>query len=354
MQFSMSGPGQKRRTWLTVVIAGALLGVLIGLAPTLRNQTQGDARPLTPVGPTGVAAVPAWGASTGAFEPAVGVAAESPESARQLEQLALLRDALVEREREVGLREAALRRALLSGFWMRQAVAIALTLMLAIGAVLLALRLGLGERILEQRMGRERSRLQKLQLSVIGALENLEAMIASAQQVAPAVPAARGTTTRAARAEGARQSLPRETRRVPARSWMERLVDPEVSATEAELPTAAVPEREGPWRDPARRTLPAPDSPAPRWRAQVEYLAAEGLNESEIATRLRVSREEVRLVLACGARHSVRESAHSVNHHALPIEVRTDGAYQARVAVRDDGERSVAAPRRIRRTDLAG
>ncbi len=88
-------------------------------------------------------------------------------------------------------------------------------------------------------------------------------------------------------------------------SWAERLTEKESAMEE---------QRRGPWSDSLRRkgTPPPARRPAvPDWRAQAEYLASEGVGESEIARRLGVSRQQVRLALSVGRvpRTRTRESA---------------------------------------------
>ena len=82
-------------------------------------------------------------------------------------------------------------------------------------------------------------------------------------------------------------------------TWAERFVEPAPESPRA-----------GHWADPVRRSEPTPP-PAhiaettrggPGTREQVEYLAAEGLSENEIARRLGLSREEIHLVLTLGRR----------------------------------------------------
>jgi hypothetical protein len=100
--------------------------------------------------------------------------------------------------------------------------------------------------------------------------------------------------------------------------WVRRFLepDPEMAASvEVTPPSAAV---EGPWQEPARRQTPPPRAPepppdqdGPGLRERVEFLAAEGFTEREIARRLKLSREEVQLALklAGGARRASRIGA---------------------------------------------
>lgn len=95
-------------------------------------------------------------------------------------------------------------------------------------------------------------------------------------------------------------------------TWAERFVEP-----------AGEPPRAEHWADPVRRSEPI-SPPAhisettrggPGTREQVEYLAAEGLSENEIARRLGLSREEIHLVLTL-RRRSQRDPGSPPGHMA--------------------------------------
>ncbi len=91
--------------------------------------------------------------------------------------------------------------------------------------------------------------------------------------------------------------------------WVRRFLESDVETEPAPMVEPAVPaQRPGPWGGPTKREgpMPQPATPAvaastgPGVREQVEYLAAEGFSEREIARRLNLSREEVQMALTLG------------------------------------------------------
>lgn len=381
------------RKLLSVVIAGSMLGALVGLLPTALDrvrETAGGAPERAVLGAGGRSA-----AEAALVAPSRAAVGTEPE-ARRRQQLEMLREDLARRAEAVSVREEALRRDLLETFWKRQAAATVATVCLAlvvVGLVVWRLR---GSGLLTTDLRAEETRLRSLQMAVIGALEEFETKLQQAQRAAPGMasapesPAAEAAPAGAAAAragaeavpagaeaarfgadvvpagadaapeegsffaeeheppagppaappaptssffdepdalwETARESLLRDLRgretagseaaSNPARertgtSWARRFLEP---AEEAD-PFAAAPSRwqvaaredrpgadEGPWGEPAHRPAPVasesgpgPSNPRSRIRAQIEYLSSEGWTEGEIARRLGVSREEVRL-----------------------------------------------------------
>lgn len=341
--------GQRRA--LHLVIAVTLLAAALWATPWMRP------RPVAPV--TSAATPEAAAPEAPAPWPAL---AGTGDDARLRQQLEFARLELAEREERVAVREAALRGELQRGFWARQALVGALTLALAALAVPLLLKRGIGWSALREQLRADESRLQRLQLSVIDGLQAFEASLAGARAEGAAASSGAGeagreelTPDRARRlvlAEAPATARPQPQAapaRAPARAdrpvrlveaieeeqmwpaleprplesepyapeegfvaadalepdaplsrprdaWAKRLFAPEPRA-EAPDPRGA-----GLWSEPARRPVPPPRETRalPSARAQIEYLAAGGLGEAEIARRLRLSREEVHTALALG------------------------------------------------------
>jgi hypothetical protein len=344
----------RQRKALSLVIALTLLGAALWVTPIMKDRLAPREAPAAPA-----SAVQAAPSQTAGLPALAGMGDE----ARQRQQLEISRQELLEREQRVAAHEAALRTELLRGFWTRQALASGITLALTAVAVGILLRRGVGWSALREHLRAEETRLHRLQLSVIGGLQELEASIAGARTAAgtsseelhPAEPATRSarmqpersshpapapsvapsmedgfalplpTIQRSARdasylaAGGEPQSHPEHSARAsdardsaPSSTlgWAERLI-----ARGPRAGSESGARRQRPWSEPVRRaSLPSRDS-QPEWappsqpaspalepavpgiRAQIEYLAAAGLAEAEIARRLRVSRDEIRLAL---------------------------------------------------------
>ncbi len=410
---------ERYRRLLGMVIAGSMLGALLGLLPAALDrlrETAGGTPEKTELTAGGNLAargdLVAGGDLTARGDlvadptliaPSRAALGTDPE-ARRRQQLEFLRGDLARRAEAIGIQEEALRRDLLKTFWKRQAAVSVATVCLAlvvVGAVLWRVRSG---GFLKTDRRAEETRLRSLQMAVIGALEEFESKLQHAQRTMPggsasgAAPTTPASAAPAAEAdqpaeagpwsratdpgaleegsffsaerdaaeedpaptssffaerdalwETARQSLLRELRErdgagaggAPAApgpnanaqpmggtvsadtagdrtgtSWARRFLEPDEAYEEAGDPFTAAPGRrqppvqdagrvsvDGPWGEPARRRAEGttPESRS-RIRGQIEYLSSEGWTEGEIARRLGVSREEVRLVHELRAR----------------------------------------------------
>ncbi len=218
------------RKYLNIVIMVCLLGIVLGLAPKIRERLA--AQPESP-GPaaaaehpsrslegalpertasgtgtvagdrggasgtgtvagdrggasgTGTVAGDRGGASVGGDEIAL------PDAGRMVQQAQLIREELVARERTIAAREALMRRQVLAEFWKRQAAAAAATLAFSLLIVLFLARRAADWTGFSKRLRNEESRLRNLQLSVIGALEEFESELAAARAWAEAEARAR-------------------------------------------------------------------------------------------------------------------------------------------------------------------
>jgi hypothetical protein len=368
--------GLRQRKPLQFVLGLMLLGVALWLTPLM----MGRPAPATRVGEPLAAAATSAPLPTEPFPALSGTG----DDARALQQVEIARQELVEREQLVAAQTAALRAGLQHGFWARQMLVGLCTILLAVGTVAYLLQRGVGWSTLRARLRSEEARLHELQLSVIGALQELESTLATARDAAPdearraprsmpvAPPEPRPSSEpvalpdlRPARAPiappdlrpspasialsdlqprpepaampvlGARvRAVPFERGDAPGRApaapiaagagWAERFLAREpltvretlVSrepfvARDALMPRGSgltggpirrdeLPLREvsEPWPSQPEPLAPASARPVPSMRAQIEYLSAGGLGETEIARRLRLSREEVRLALA--------------------------------------------------------
>ncbi len=371
-----------RKRLLNIVILGSLLGIVVGMAPTLKQRID----EWTGAGGEATEALrndPQAARVTGGVAQALGddgswarSAGNGPEADRRLEQAQILRSELAARERDLAVREELIRRGVVEEFWKRQASAAVAAIALSVLVVLLLARKIIERTGYPEQMRRDESRLRGMQLSVIGALEEFESEVAAARAwaseearirtrqsaptmppKAPATPAQAATVAEADASanapapetvwEAARRALhnanldePIGPPPQPAGGREEAIAEPlpepvwQARSTMAEQPMTLdpppeqpiafeappeepvheypVPER-GPWGDAHRRPGPVPQpvqtaeppQPVPvgdvprrqSLRAQVEYLAAEGLSETEIARRLGLSREEVQLAI---------------------------------------------------------
>ena len=203
MRPSVGPTSPRRRVYLVVMIAGAALGIVLGMVPALRGGFgAGPARPAAAgAGVSGASSAahnprpsgaPPWSAPSAeagtsfasATPPAfparqpVETSAAAAEDARRIEQLSLLREDLAARESRLA-RAAAAPPA--DPFpWQRQA-ALALGIMvLSIAAVGVALRFGFGWSAWYPRLRAEELRLRELQASVLGSLGQLHAALGDA------------------------------------------------------------------------------------------------------------------------------------------------------------------------------
>jgi len=92
-------------------------------------------------------------------------------------------------------------------------------------------------------------------------------------------------------------------------NWAHRFVEPQ--------PPPPAPAEQGPWAEATRRagSVPEPEHPrqgGPSTREQVEYLAAEGMSEQDIAQRLGLSQEEIHLALTLGRGLRAQPPTHGV------------------------------------------
>jgi len=204
----MSTPRSKatarQRRYLNLLIAATLLAVAVVLTPGIREQvvdgawlrwdrtaTRSEAT-LMPVkeqlgepgGETSLVAAETFGGRTAGAASGLPALAGLETDDRVQQQLALVRQELLERQRRVAAREAALQQQFLAQFWMRQAAAAGLTIALTLVAVALLLRYGLPQLAGSRRWQREEGRLRKLQLSVIDGLEELRATLEAARKPA--------------------------------------------------------------------------------------------------------------------------------------------------------------------------
>jgi hypothetical protein len=366
--------GLRQRKPLQFVLGLMLLGLALWLTPLMMGR---------PAPSTAVRAALATADVPGAAQP-FPMLGGTDDDARAVQQVELARQELVEREQRVAAQTAALRADLQRGFWARQMLVGLCTVLLAAGTAAYLLHRGVGWSQLRARLRSEEARLHELQLSVIGALQELESTLATARDAAPdetrrapermavalpdlqpvrapiappdlrpspasialsdlqpspasialpdlqprvelatrpvlgarvrAVPVARGGTPDraaaapiAAGASWAERFLAREplAAREPFASREPFVARDALTPRDSgliggairrdELPLREVSE---PWPSPPEPLSPASARPVPSMRAQIEYLSAGGLGETEIARRLRLSREEVRLALA--------------------------------------------------------
>jgi len=367
-------PVLQSRSLLMMLVGGGAFGLLLAVAPLVKDRlpaqpVAGERATPAPAGELGAAelgaaelgaaalgtadrgvAAPRGAAPGGSSTQWSAVAASDGSTMRRAEQLALARDELLAREFRLAEGAAALGGR---GFsWRRQAMVALGTVVLALTAVSLALKLGLGWSTWSRRLRAEESRLRTLQLSVLGALEELQATLATAQAEAEragtmaAPPAARETggvhapslsghdaelvesldsgravepTERGEpiensayrdlgdRSEGARlaEGAVRGAVTPPPASWAARLLGDD-QAAEAAPPRPRRP-LEGPWQEPVHRRAPPRQPPAGStapWVSQLSDLVAQGLTIPQMARRLQVSREEVTLALAVHERRT--------------------------------------------------
>lgn len=345
------------RRFLNVVIAGSMLGVIVGILPSVVERLRGEEAGSQPA--VGLTVTPGGGS--------VSDAAATPEDlARRYQQMDMLRDDLATRQAQISVQEAALRRDLLGRFWKRQAAVSVATICLSLVVVLGVIWRTMGRRALQGGLQSEEARLRSLQMAVIGGLEEFETNLRHAQQQAsasapapapeptPLIPPAPSiemppqpepieetpprsffgpeeeqTASEGRVWEAARASLLEELRQSRVESVPEPVAEPDQAwAPEPPLKTSTWARRfleqdaedtliepeEGPWQEPAPRQRAtrsaAAQMPAgqarPGVREQIEYLAAEGCPQTEIARRLGVSLEEVGLVLQLRSRHGAR------------------------------------------------
>ncbi len=368
-----------RKRLLNIVILGSLLGVVVGLAPTLKQQIDewtgagGEATDALRNAPQASRVTDGAAQALGGDGSWALPSGNGPEADRRMEQAQILRSELAARERDLAVREELIRRRVAEEFWKRQASAAVAAIALSVLVVLLLARKIIERTGYPEQMRRDESRLRGMQLSVIGALEEFESEVAAARawaseearlrmrpsasavrpQASAVPPQASATPAQAATVaevdasadapapetvwEAARRALHNANLHEPitplpqsAGGREEAVAEPlpepvwQARSTMAEQPRAfeappeepvhahPVPER-GPWGDAHRRPGPVPQpvqtaeppQPVPvggvprgqSLRAQVEYLAGEGLSETEIARRLGLSREEVQLAI---------------------------------------------------------
>ncbi len=342
------------RRFLNVVIAGCLLGVIVGMAPSVIERFRGGQAGSQPA--TGLTVAPSRGR-------AIDAAATPEDITRRSQQMNMVRDDLAARHAQVSAQEAALRRDLLGQFWKRQAAVSVMTICLSLAVVLGAIWRTMGRRALQGGLQSEEARLRSLQMAVIGGLEEFETNLRQAQQqtsapaaapepdlmVSPAPtaeapplpepileeprrsffdPNEEQTASEDRVWQAARASLLEELRERRVEGAPEPVAQPEGAWSPEPPPQDStwarrflesdaedtLVEPEGPWQEPAPResaprSAPAqmPAGPArPGVREQIEYLAAEGCPQTEIARRLGVSLEEVGLVLQLRSRQGTR------------------------------------------------
>jgi len=368
-----------RRRFLWIISAGTLVGIFIGIAPSVLERFASSSNPMSPLlailKPSSAnheIETSSTGTETGSdllvadysndSEAVVNVLTD-----RRLQQASIVADELAARERDVAIREAALLGRMNSDFWKRQLPAAAATIALTMVLVMLVLNRAMSKDGIRLRLRDEETKLRNLQLSVIGSLEEFERNLADARvwvaaesskrehdhsrpqmsnspsprsshSMAAEPPAPRPINTvemiRDEEPNQSRQSeLPNSTQTSSAAwsasheafiasspeasqklpdsvspednrgSWTRRFVEP-VTQRETDLMNDDSKQR-GPWGEPVRRSAepPAPQNRppligrTPGLREQVEYLAAEGFSEAEIAKHLSVSRDEVSLAL---------------------------------------------------------
>jgi hypothetical protein len=370
---------RKRCIW--IITAGAVLGIAIGMGPTVLERI-------------GIYTAPGMlGDLMGGAQPVEATVNDPAESAvtpvvhlqmdRRAEQTQFISEELAAREQAVAAGEAVLAKSLETDFWKRQTMAAAATIAFTMLLTVVVLGRAMEKDGIRKRLRAEETRLRNLQLSVIGSLEEFEANLADARAWAAAEAQDRNTEFSSHHIDKALQAEPfAETANAPLAmnnafsgedemSPMPALSSPAIApvgntdesfyappAVEAppleqpleqpfeqalepiyqnELTEALQqpvfepqdeyrrdtqndwPERfvappqavdNGPWGESVRRSQPMPapvnlpeehGGQAPGMRGQIEYLAAEGYTETDIARQLGVSRDEVRLALRLGA-----------------------------------------------------
>lgn len=208
----------RQRRFLNIVIVASVFGILVGLAPTMKQRIEralgrpGASRPEGKWGEvsTDRGGREAQGSGRGApgaygAEAPISSGSErksSPAPDRRVQQAQVLRYELAERERMVAAQEEILRRQVLEEFWKRQAVATLATVALAALVLLLMARRIADWSGLSKRIREEESRMRNLQLSVIGGLEEFESELAAARAWAAAEARARRPGSETARSAG--------------------------------------------------------------------------------------------------------------------------------------------------------
>lgn len=290
--------------YLMILTTGALLGVVVGSVPAVRGRIAALGAPGTT--PAAVAALPGASAPVsrggravvqdpgararpavregGAGAPASTAEAQGQAHLRsRREPLASSAGDLLAQERLLAGRQAGRPVGVTS--WKQQAAISLATMLLALGLVWGALRLGLGRSLWGGRLRSEELRLHHLQNSIVDALEELQAAVANAGALVP-------------------RAAPEEAEPVAPSS-----------PTPLEVLASARISQPLPARRAARRGR---SESIPHWMGQVEYLAAEGLNASEIAQQLHITRERVFLALAY--QRQGRATAEGADAPAIPAE----------------------------------
>ncbi len=188
---------QCRRRFLWIVTAGTLVGIFIGIAPSIMERFAGTSGPIGSLiatlnpeqtnsgGPIGLAENPEQGEAGIIANETGGMPLNLPAD-RLSQQENIVADNLAMRERDVAVREEALLQRMNTDFWKRQLPAAAGTIALTMVLVLLVISRSLSKDGIRLRLRDEEAKLRHLQMSVISSLEEFERNLADARAWAAA------------------------------------------------------------------------------------------------------------------------------------------------------------------------